>query len=117
MENIVAAEVFASGECLKDELDAHGWTQHEFAEIIGRSPKLVNEIIAGKTSITPATANEIGAALGTDAMVWLNLENAYRLAHADPVPSVIERKGRLRKKSPVRELHQETSEFFSSVRA
>lgn len=105
-EQIVPAEVFAPGEYLKDELDARGWTQQEFAEIIGRSSKLVNEIIAGKTSITPGTASEIGAALGTGAMLWLNLENEYRLAHAQPVAKDIERKGRLRQEFPVREMQK-----------
>lgn len=79
-EQVVPAEVFPPGEYLGDELDARGWSQAEFAETIGRSAKLVNEIIGGTTSITPATAIEIGAALGTGARVWLNLEHEYRLS-------------------------------------
>jgi HTH-type transcriptional regulator/antitoxin HigA len=106
VEHIVPAEVFSPGEYLKDELEARGWTQKEFAEIIGRSSKLVNEIIAGKTSITPSTAVEIGAALGTGPMVWLNLENEFRLANAQPAARDIERKGRLRQEFPVRDLQK-----------
>ena len=34
------AEVFPPGEFLADELEARGWTQTEFAEIIGRPQTL-----------------------------------------------------------------------------
>jgi len=106
VDQLVPAEVFPPGEYLKDELEARGWSQAEFAEIIGRSAKLVNEIIAGKSSITPATAMEIGAALGTGPRVWLNLENEYRLANAGTVPGSIARRGRLRAEFPIRELQK-----------
>src|SRR3546814_3007260 len=48
-----AAEIFPPGEFLKDELEARGWSQTELAEIIGRPTRLINEIIAGKRTITP----------------------------------------------------------------
>ena len=98
------AEAFPAGEYLKDELDERDWTQAEFAEIIGRPVKLVNEIINGKTAITPTTASEIGAALGTGAMVWLNLEAAYRLWRAGPAPKRISQEAKLRSQFPVREI-------------
>ena len=50
------AEVFPPGEFLRDELEARNWSQTEFAEIIGRPVRLINEIIAGKRAITPETA-------------------------------------------------------------
>ena len=68
------AEVFHPGEHLLDELEARGWTQTEFAEIIGRPLRLVNEIINGKRGITPETAREFAAALGTSAEFWMNLD-------------------------------------------
>lgn len=104
MAERVPAEVFPPGEYLRDELDARGWTQAEFAEIIGRPARLVNEIIAGKRGITPATAKEIGAALGTSAMFWLNLEAAYQLHRTEPAPPRIAREARIRSKYPVREM-------------
>lgn len=104
MTEDIIAEAFPAGEYLKDELDERGWTQAEFAEIIGRSVKLVNEIINGKSAITPTTATEIGAALGTGAMVWLNLEAAYRLWRAGPAPKRISQEAKLREKFPVREI-------------
>ena len=100
----IAAEVFPPGEFLRDELEARGWTQAEFAEIIGRPPRLVNEIIAGKRGITPETAREFAAALGTTAHFWMNLESAYQLSLTEPAPDVISRAAKLRERLPVREI-------------
>ncbi len=55
-----------------------GWTPAEFAEILGRPARFVSEIIAGKKEIALGSATEIGAALGTSAELWLNLQDAYR---------------------------------------
>lgn len=73
------AEVFPVGEHLADELEARGWTQAEFAEILGRPAQFVSEIIAGKKEITRESAAQIGAALGTSAEFWLNLQDSYYL--------------------------------------
>src|SRR6185437_6960651 len=106
MTERIPAEVFPPGEFLADELDARGWTQMEFAEIIRRPTKLVNEIIAGKKSITPETARELAAALGTTPQYWLNLEYAYQLWKTAPSPSeeIIARAAKLRERFPVREM-------------
>ncbi len=101
-----AAEVFSPGEYLREELDERGWTQEEFAEILGKSLKQVNEVLQGRSTITISFAQALGAALGTSAELWLNLETAYRLATAEPVPSTIERKGRLRSEFPVRDMQK-----------
>src|SRR4051794_37653472 len=73
------AEVFPVGEFLADELDERGWSQAEFAEILGRPAQFVSEIVSGKKEITRDSAAQIGAALGTSAELWLNLQNAYHL--------------------------------------
>lgn len=104
MAQRVPAEVFPPGEFLRDELEARGWTQGEFAEIIGRPIRLVNEIIAGKRGITPATAKELGAALGTSAEFWMNLDAAFQLAQAAPPHRRISHEARLRARFPVREM-------------
>jgi HTH-type transcriptional regulator/antitoxin HigA len=74
-----AAEVFPVGELLADELDARGWSQAEFAEILDRPAQFVSEIIAGKKEITRESAAQIGAAFGTSTELWLNLQDAYYL--------------------------------------
>lgn len=115
------AEVFPPGEFLRDELDARGWSQIEFAEILGRPPRVVNEIIAGKRGISPDTAKELAAALGTSAQFWMNLETAYQLWKTAPASERISKEARLRERFPVREMIRrgwiEASESFDIVEA
>lgn len=79
MSATTLAEAFPAGEVLADELGARSWTQAEFAEILGRPAQFVSEIIAGKKEITRESAAQIGAALGTSAEMWLNLQDTYHL--------------------------------------
>ena len=67
------------GRILQRELDSRGWTQKDLAEITKRPPQTINEIIKGTKQITPETARELSAALGTTAEFWINLETNYRL--------------------------------------
>ena len=98
------AEVFPPGEFLKDELEARNWSQTEFAEIIGRPVRLINEIIAGKRAITPETATQLSASLGTSAELWMNLESQFQLSKVSAPDTVIERKAKLYETFPVREM-------------
>jgi HTH-type transcriptional regulator / antitoxin HigA len=77
-ENVIPAEAFPPGEFLRDELEARGWTQTEFAQMIGKSHRLVNELIMGKRAVTPETAHKLAAAFGTSAQLWMNLETAFK---------------------------------------
>ena len=104
MSNRVPAEVFPPGEFIRDELEERGWSQIDLAEIIGRAPRLVNEVIGGKRGITPETALALGKAFGTSAQLWLNLESAYRLSLVEEYDEkTISRKARLYS-YPVREM-------------
>ena len=67
------------GERLARELESRHWMQKDLAEILGRPMQLVNEVISGKKEITRETAAQLGAALGTSAELWLNMQDAYRL--------------------------------------
>ena len=69
----------APGAILSEELDARGWTQQDLADIIGRPPQVISEIINGKKRITPETALELAQAFGTSAEFWINLEADYQL--------------------------------------
>lgn len=107
MKDLTPAEVFPPGEILREELEARGWSQADFAEIIGRDPALVSEIISAKRIITPDTACAIGEALGTSAQVWLNLEAEYRLHRTGanrPISGNIARRADLFTKYPIREM-------------
>lgn len=107
MTDRTPAEVFPPGEILKEELEARGWAQNDLSEILGCSPRLVNEVVAGKRSITPETAYGLGEALGTGGQFWLNLESAfqlYRLAGRANDQGVVAKRAKLFEKAPVREM-------------
>jgi HTH-type transcriptional regulator/antitoxin HigA len=106
MNETVPAQAFSPGEFLRDELEERGWTQAEFAKIIGRPPRLVNELIAGKRGISPETAHELAAAFGTSAQLWMNLDAAYQLSLVAPKTERIAREAALRERFPVREMQK-----------
>ncbi len=89
------ARVFPPGDFIREEIEARGWTQADFAEILGRPLQAVNAIINGKKAVTPATAVELSAALGTSPEFWLNLEAAYALSRTPPPnPAIAKRSER-----------------------
>lgn len=98
------AEVFPPGDILKEELEARGWTQTDLAEIIGKSARLVNEVIAGKRAVTPDTARGLADAFGTSAQFWMNLESAYQLSKLKTDASPVARRARLYSLFPVKEM-------------
>lgn len=100
------AEVFPPGEFLRDELDERGWTQADFAEIIGRPTTLVNDILTGKRRVSPELAQAFGAALGTSADLWMNLESAYQLWQSGETSGLPEvgRRARMYGLAPIKEM-------------
>ena len=109
MTDRIPAEVFPPGGILREELDARGWTQSEFAEIIDRPIQAVSEILNAKKEITPETAISFSEALGTSAEFWLNLQMAYKL-HLQRVSATsqdmtpVARRARLRGRLPLAEV-------------
>ena len=104
-----SAEVFPPGEYLRDELEERGWTEAEFAQILGRPPQALSEILNGRKEITPETAVALGDALGTSPELWLNLQTAFRLHQLRddrPAMTPVARRARLRSLVPVRELQK-----------
>lgn len=68
------------GELLEDELAKRGWSQVDFASVLGRPAQFVSEIVTGKKEITRESAAQIGAALSTSPEFWLNLQDQFLLA-------------------------------------
>lgn len=97
-------ELFPPGEFIRDELEARNWTQEDLAEILGRPLRTVNQVIAGKKAVTPQTAQELAAAFGTTAELWLNLENAYRLALDRKEQTAVAKRARLFEIAPVKDM-------------
>jgi HTH-type transcriptional regulator/antitoxin HigA len=63
-------------------LDERGMTQADLARRTGRPLKTINEIVQGKTGITPNTALQMGRVLGIPARFWNNMQAQYEEALA-----------------------------------
>ncbi|MCA0438738.1 MAG: HigA family addiction module antidote protein [Austwickia sp.] len=106
------AMAFPPGNFLLEELDARGWSQADFAEVLGRPTQLVSGIILGKKAVTTETATQIGAALGTGADLWLNLQSSYDLwlaghnAEDQRALDDVRTRSRMRELAPVPELRR-----------
>lgn len=66
------------GDTLADLLEERGMSQAELAERTGRPIKTINEIIKGKSAITPETALQLERVLGTHAEFWNQREANFR---------------------------------------
>src|SRR5947199_4428156 len=71
------ADILPAGEELAKTLADRGWTQAEFAEILGRPPQFVSEIISGRKEITRDSAAQIAAALGGSPEELLAQQDRY----------------------------------------
>ena len=72
------------GEALAEEIEARQLTQERLAELLGRPPQLVNEIVRGKKAITPDTAVGLERVFGISAKTWMNMQVDYELTLANP---------------------------------
>ncbi len=70
------------GETLRETIEHYGMSQAELADRTGRPKKTINEIIKGKTAITPETALQFERVLGVPDSFWNNLERNYQEAIA-----------------------------------
>lgn len=71
------------GELLRETLEELGISAYALAKSIGKAPIQVSRILAGKSSISASMARLIGAALGTTAQYWVNLQAHYDLEVAE----------------------------------
>ena len=78
-EELIPARPVPPGRILRQELDARGWTQKQFSEIIDLSEKAISAIVNGRKQVTPEAALKFAAAFGTPADFWMSLEANYRL--------------------------------------
>ncbi|MEA2327004.1 MAG: HTH-type transcriptional regulator / antitoxin HigA [Thermoanaerobaculia bacterium] len=72
------SSVSTPGSTLGETLDVLGMTQAELAQRTGRPVKTINEIVRGKTAITPETALQLERVLGVPAGFWQARESQYR---------------------------------------
>lgn len=72
-----------AGDTLAETIELKGISQPTLAMRMGRPVKTINEIIKGKTIITPETAIQLERVLGIEANFWLEREKNYRLELAE----------------------------------
>jgi HTH-type transcriptional regulator/antitoxin HigA len=106
MSSQISTEAFAPGEYIREEIEARGWSQLDLAEILGRPPQAVSEIITGKRSITPEMARLLGDAFGTSAQLWLNLESSYQLSRVSSKDDSVARKAQLYEIAPLKDMQR-----------
>ncbi len=68
------------GRLVINEIEARGWTQADFAVVLGRPVQFVSEIVNGKKEITRESAAQIGAALGPSPEFWLSFQDQFLLS-------------------------------------
>jgi HTH-type transcriptional regulator / antitoxin HigA len=101
------ADPVPAGQILAGEIEERGWTQADFADVLGRPTQFVSEIVTGKKEITRESAAQLGAALETSAEFWLNLQDAYLLneqsknTHTQTELDNVRRRAQLNKLAPV----------------
>lgn len=71
------------GVYIRDELKTRRWTQRHLAAILDISPQYLNQIIKGQRDISLTMAVALGAAFGTSARFWSNLDFDYRISKVD----------------------------------
>jgi HTH-type transcriptional regulator/antitoxin HigA len=94
------------GEILRAMIKDRGWSQDEFALIVGRSRQAINEIIAGKVGVTPEMAVTLSAAFGNPASEWMRWDAAYRLSLIKDESEMVKSALRLYEVAPVREMQK-----------
>ena len=66
------------GETLEDLLEEFSMSQIDLSKRTGLTPKTINEIVRGKSSITSETALKLSTVFNTSAEFWNNLDRQYQ---------------------------------------
>ena len=89
------------GEFIKDELEDRGISQREFAERIGMSYSVLNELLNAHRPLTTNTALLFEAALGLPADVLMRIQTKYNLQMARKDKDVIRWMAKIRNAAAV----------------
>jgi len=95
--NLTPYETSHPGELLREELEVRGITQVKFAQRIGVSPSLLNEVIKGKRGVNTEMALLLEASLGIAAHIWIELQADYNMHVARSDTSFMNRLANIRK--------------------
>lgn len=85
-------KVIHPSEILKEELQARGIKQKDFAAAIGIQPSNFNAIINGKKNITKSIAEKIAENLGgITADFWIKVQKAYNESIKQEIKPIIQK--------------------------
>ena len=71
------------GELFAQAIAATGKGKTDIARMIGLSRQSVYDIINGKQPVTPSVAVRLGKLFGNGPVLWINMQAAYDLWHAE----------------------------------
>jgi HTH-type transcriptional regulator / antitoxin HigA len=94
------------GKNLRDMMESKGWTQDEMATITGMSRQTINNLIAGKTNITPEVAVKLAAVFKNNPEEWLKWDNIFRLSQLEGDTSSVGKLARIYEIAPVRDMQR-----------
>lgn len=95
--NMVPFEPTHPGEILKEELEYRGISQKYFAEVVGISYTMLNDILNAKRPVSSDFALMIEASMGISAEMLLRMQTRYNLQVARSKKENIARWEKLRK--------------------
>ncbi len=85
------------GDVLKEELESRKISQKRFAEVLGVSYTMLNEILNGKRPVTSDFALMVEAALNINAELLVNMQTRYNMEFARKETALAERLREIRK--------------------
>ena len=65
------------GETLSEALQDRHMSQKELSELTGMTEKLIDDVVNGKSNISPDFAERLEDAFGVDRSFWINLQTNY----------------------------------------
>ena len=89
------------GEIIKDELEDRGISQREFAQNVGMSYSVLNELLNAHHPLTTNTALLFEAALGLPAELLMRIQTKYNLQMARKDKDVIRWMAKIRNAAAV----------------
>ena len=99
--NLIPFRFTHPGEIVKDELEDRGISQREFAERIGMSYSVLNELLNAHRPLTTNTALLFEAALGLPADVLMRIQTKYNLQTARKDKEIIRWMAKIRNAAAV----------------
>jgi HTH-type transcriptional regulator/antitoxin HigA len=104
MSDRIPAETFPPGDLIQEELEERGWSEAELAAMMGCSELVVRELVTAERRVNAALAQALGAAFGTGAEFWVNLEASYRRERRPADGGAAPRRVRLPGLTPAKEM-------------